>query len=124
VDGEPRGRRPRVEAAREFPQALVVVAGVATQGRRQLRAGEVEALALCGEQGVGRRQGPGGGAQLAAAALEAAQDGLRVAPPEVEETGRELGPHRHHHLGGARRRRRAHVGGVVDQGPVGLVADR
>ena len=54
----------------------------------------------------------------------------RAGPPRAWRRARswtlggKLGAHRHRHLGGAGRRRRAHVGGEVDQRPVGLVADR
>ena len=42
----------------------------------------------------------------------------------VQRLGQEVGAHRHGHLGRRGRRRRAAVGGEVDQGGVGLVADR
>ena len=44
--------------------------------------------------------------------------------PEARHLDVQIGAHRHGPLGGRGRRRRAGIGDEVDEGPVGLVADR
>ena len=46
-----------------------------------------------------------------------------MAAGAVQNRDRQFRPDRHHHFGGACRRRRAHVRHIVEQGPIGLVAD-
>ncbi len=80
-------------------------------------AGQGKQLIRCGQ---GTRQCP---LRLAAAIEIARHPGGK---PGTQRCHRRLqiGPDRHRHFCGTRRCRCAHVGGKIDQGPVGLVADR
>ena len=102
----------------------VVDLRVGAQRPRQPLGAGVEPLARDRQQLLGVRQRARRGAQLGAAvilgALPAGQRPARLA----HQLGDQVGAHRHRHLGGGGRRRRALVGGEVDQGHVGLVADR
>ena len=57
-------------------------------------------------------------------ALGDAQNRAAPARVEIGETGEKFGAHRHAEFRSGGRGRRAHVGGVIDQRPVGLMTDR
>lgn len=86
-------------------------------------ADRIEALGRQSEQVGEPRQAAGCGAKARLALVEQAPQGAGLAPGEVVDRGHQFRTHRHGTLGGGGGRRRAFVGGVVDQGPVGLVAD-
>ena len=94
------------------------------QAAEQVARRMVEPLALRRDQ-IGRpRQAGRRGAQPVARAAGDAPRRLALARAQVVDIADQLGAHRHGGLGGGRGRRRAHVGGIVDQRRVGLVADR
>ena len=67
---------------------------------------------------------PRGLRHLPALLLEPARNRATMPGMQGHERRKEVGAHRHGDLGRARRRRRAAVARMVDQRPVGLVADR
>ena len=90
---------------------------------RSAALARVEALARRGEDRLARRQGAGERPQFGAPAFGEAQRRAGDPAAEIGEARQQLVAHRRRQLGGGGRRRRAQIGGVVDQRPIGLVAD-
>ena len=103
--------------------AAAAVGGVVGERLAEEIAGAIEALTRHGEQAVQCRQRARQGTQPVALAGE--DTGLCPLKPGGERSERrlEFGLHRDRHLGRPGGRRRPTVGGMVDQRPVGLVAD-
>ena len=76
------------------------------------------------QQLIRRRQRARRGAKFVAAGFLAALPAHPGAPRQRLDFGEQVAAHRHRHFGRRRWRRRALVGGEIDQGDVGLVADR
>ena len=119
-----RARRMAREASREprRPERALVERG-AGAGPQSLR-GAVEALARARDDGLASRQRAGDRPEIAAQPLGEAQDRAPRPAVEVRERGDELGANGRREFGRRGRRRRAQIRRVVDQRPVGLVADR
>ena len=83
----------------------------------------VEALARHGEKAVERWKRAGQGSQTILLAVEETRFSSLETGRQIGEHRLELGLHRNRHLGRTCGCRRAAVSGVVDQRPVGLVAD-
>ena len=84
--------------------------------------GPVEALARHGYQILTGGHGTGEAAQVRPAPLQKTNHGTSMAAAEIGHGGHQLAAHRHAHFGSPGGGGRAQVGGVVDEGPVGLVA--
>jgi hypothetical protein len=85
--------------------------------------GPVEALPRPLEQRLSARERAGEGPEIGPAAFGEAQHRPEPSPLELGQRRDELSPHGHGEFRRGGRRRRAHVGGEVDQRPIGLVAD-
>ena len=97
------------------------IAAAHALGERIARA--VEPLAGRGDDRLPRRQRAGERAQVRAQAMGKAQDRAAAARLQIRDRGEKLGPDRHGEFGRRGWRGRTHVRRVIDQRPVGLVAD-
>ena len=111
------------EAARNprYAQGARIDAGP-DAGEERL-AGAVEALPRPLEESLSARQRAGQRPEIGPAALGEAQHRPKPSPFELGQRRDKLRPHGHGEFGRGGRRRRAHIGGVVDQRPIGFVAD-
>ena len=97
---------------------------VGAERPRQPFGAGIETLARDRQQFLGVGQGARRRAQLGAAVVLGALPAGERAARLAHQLGDQVGAHRHRHFGCGGRRRRAPVGGEVDQGHVGLMADR
>ncbi len=121
--GEPRLRRLAREPARQMGERQRARVEARPRPRMQRDARGVEALARRGEDRFARRQRARQRSQLGAAPLGEPQRRAGEPAGEIGERRQQFGAHRHAEFRRGGRRRRAQIGGVVDQRPVGLVAD-
>ncbi len=112
--------REPLRRAREADAAAVLCA---QNGVGEMARGDVEALAGQGDDLLWQRQRAGQRAKLGAAALDEAKHRTGMAAAKIGDDCQQFEPHRDRLFGGAGRRWRAQIGGVVDQRPVGFVAD-
>ncbi len=105
-------------------KAGAVLFDAGPEALRQASRRAVKALAGKRQNIIGPRQTAAGGSQAVATLDHGAREAAGVAGAEVRKLGGQFAPHRHGALGGGGRGGGAIVGGIVDEGPVGLVADR
>ncbi len=114
-----RGGKSRKQAGDQLLPALEI----ADAGMEQPLDAAVQGLDALGDELGGTRQAAAESFEAQPRLIRHAAHRARQTRAVLHDIGQQLGAHRHRHLGGGRGRRRPPVGGMIDQGRVGLMAD-